>query len=500
MPALITDFFGHKIHASEPGWANRLCAIAHIFDGYNGERYDQCKDSLMEKFKDVAPRISVIRDNPQWRDEITAYVSYLGVARFRYRQNNGWIIETPASVKKFLLGEAPDVGAFLRLQLTLFQYPNGMGVTHRGRGRVQQNAATKSWSFVKVGAHISPIRLLAVALLADAKLRDVDLLSAQVNARELYALANHEDIYPLALPDENVLLDVLRRIRSYQIIAPRRFETRFHILNHTQIFESHGDQIGFCRISKNINADLLFSRFQSITKIDSQFNGFDECKNEDELKQCIVSDAWGDYFDAPNQLPGQLIHTLTQDTPAVSIPQTDTFLLPLRKFNERTRPYTETQENEDSLWKITTDPEIVRVKCERRNVIHALMVSRLLEWLQDCSEASEVGDSQHIDLWAKLPDGRVFIFEVKSGGDNIFEQIRKGISQLYEYRYRYSKKFGEFKQAKLCLVLPSDPLIEWIADYLCRDRIINLCVHSLDSEEPAFHELCRDKIDPTYQA
>lgn len=498
MQALITDFFSHKIHASEPGWANRLCAIANIFNRYNGQRYDQCKNLLMQEFKEVAPRISAIRDNPQFRDEITAYVSYLGVTRFRY-ERDAWVIETPATVKKFLLEEAPDVGAFLRLQLSLFQYPNGMGVAHLGRGRVQRNAAKKSWNFVKAGAHISPIRLLSVALLADAELRSINLLSAQVSARELYALANHEDIYPFALPPKNVLLDVLRQIRSSRVKAPSNFETRFHILNHTQIFESHGEQVGFCQISKDTNSDLLLSRFQAIAEIDSQFDEFDECKNEDELEQYILSGAWENYFDALNRLPGQLIHNLTQNAPTAPFPQTDvsSFSFPLRKFDKHTRPYTEIQEDKDSLWKIASDPEVVRIKCERRNITHALMVSRLLEWLEDCGNVLEVGDSQHIDLWAKLPDGRVFIFEIKSGGDNFFEQIRKGVSQLYEYRYRYSKTLEEFKEAQLCLVLPSDPLIKWLPDYLCRDRIINLCVHSLDTEEPVFHQLCQNKIDFT---
>ena len=43
--------------------------------------------------------------------------------------------------------------------------------------------------------------------------------------------------------------------------------------------------------------------------------------------------------------------------------------------------------------------------------------------------------NEHIDLFAKIPTDGSFIFEMKSGGVSLLDQIRKGLSQLYEYRY-----------------------------------------------------------------
>ena len=66
-------------------------------------------------------------------------------------------------------------------------------------------------------------------------------------------------------------------------------------------------------------------------------------------------------------------------------------------------------------------------------------------------------------------------FEMKSGGESILDQIRKGLSQLYEYRYRYRNNI-EDEDISLCLVLPENPKsLPWVTDYLCEDREISLC-------------------------
>ena len=486
----LNDMFGHKIHASEDGWANRLCAIAEIFHRYSGKRYAACESELKDAFVGVAPRISALRTNPQYRDEITAYVSYLGVAKFRLEQDE-WVIRTTETAQRFLLCEAPDVGAFLRLQLLLFQYPNGMGVDHKNLMKVQTNALEKTRGFVKSNAHISPMRLLVAALGADASLRNIDLLEAEVNYRELYALANHPDIYTRVLPHRDTVSDVLRQVRSGEVNPPAKLENRFHVLNHTHVFNvRRNGQLGYCQPSEDVDVMNLHSQINAIANVDLQFDKFDQCEDADALKRRILSNEWADYFDALNQLPGSTVDDIVKTAPGASQRGISKDLPPLRPFDSTTRPYTEEDKGDFSSW-AAPDPEITRIKCERRNATHALMVARLLEWLEDHVNVQEVGDSQHIDLWAKLQDGRVFIFEVKSGGEGLFEQIRKGVSQLYEYRYRYSKEHEEFMDSIVCLVVPNNPPATWLPDYLCRDREINLCIHPLDDEQgPTFHHLC----------
>ena len=83
-------------------------------------------------------------------------------------------------------------------------------------------------------------------------------------------------------------------------------------------------------------------------------------------------------------------------------------------------------------------------------------------------------ENPHIDMCADIPNDGSIIFEMKSGGENLIDQIRKGVSQLYEYRYRYKNEFAAFPS--LCLVLPNNPqTIPWIEDYLCNDREITMC-------------------------
>ena len=96
-----------------------------------------------------------------------------------------------------------------------------------------------------------------------------------------------------------------------------------------------------------------------------------------------------------------------------------------------------------------------------------------------------------VDLAARLA-GLSFIFEVKSTtAHNARTQIRKGISQLYEYRY-----LQRAPDAKLVLVV-ENPLgkdLAWMAEYLVSDRGIFLV---WDGDKK--HLFCDKNIRPTLE-
>ena len=75
----------------------------------------------------------------------------------------------------------------------------------------------------------------------------------------------------------------------------------------------------------------------------------------------------------------------------------------------------------------------------------------------------------YIDLSARI--GReIYLFEMKSTNDgNAHDQVRKGISQLYEYRY-----IQQIQEAKLVLVIenPLPEKLSWVSTYLVKDRNI----------------------------
>jgi hypothetical protein len=77
--------------------------------------------------------------------------------------------------------------------------------------------------------------------------------------------------------------------------------------------------------------------------------------------------------------------------------------------------------------------------------------------------------NQFVDLSAAMPGG-FYLFEMKSTTDkNVHGQIRRAISQLYEYRY-----LQDLPEAKLVVVIENPPPQEkrWIIDYVVKDRNI----------------------------
>lgn len=72
-----------------------------------------------------------------------------------------------------------------------------------------------------------------------------------------------------------------------------------------------------------------------------------------------------------------------------------------------------------------------------------------------------------VDLAATVR-GDDFLFEMKSTTDkNVHGQVRRAISQLYEYRY-----LQQIPKAKLVVVIENPPPEEkkWLVDYVVKDR------------------------------
>ncbi len=82
-------------------------------------------------------------------------------------------------------------------------------------------------------------------------------------------------------------------------------------------------------------------------------------------------------------------------------------------------------------------------------------------------------EDQKVDLFADISSVR-WIFEVKStNDDNFLAQIRRGVAQLYEYRFLYARKE---ENINLCLVVQTLPPQElsWVTEYL-QSLKIHLC-------------------------
>ena len=106
-------------------------------------------------------------------------------------------------------------------------------------------------------------------------------------------------------------------------------------------------------------------------------------------------------------------------------------------------------------------------------------------------------ENDHIDLYAELPSKEKYVFEVKSTTtDNLLSQTRRGVSQLYEYRYRYKDEIGY--DVKLFIAFPDEPTsIPWLQQYLCLDRHIGIIWFD-DSDQINFSAHCKTMATPLF--
>ncbi len=479
---MITDLFSHKIHSSGDEWPEKLVDLASIFNEFDGQVYD--REAIESRLREISPRVShAARDVSKFRDEISAYPAYLGLYKLEL-VGGKWVLFLSSTAKRFLIIEEPDVEAFMRLQLLLFQYPNGMGVAYysnTNKLRIQANSRDKTLEFIRQGVHLSPLRLICRAILADAEITGNDIFQAKIAIKELYALANSSSTNSSVCPSLSVLKRTLVAIRDGEIKPPAKYESRFHILRHTGLFEITKSSISLRRTDSSEDLANLRNQFLCIADQTCQFTGFDAISTQDELISVVSSGTWGNYFDGLQSLSGETIEILSGELIGET-QRTLTFVFPVVKPEKlvtapikypfrRRMPTVSGKSSAKAAQAV--DPEITKIKRQRRNLYHKLLLDQL-EQLFKKTGASPV-ENEHIDLYAEVPNDGAFLFEVKSGGENLLDQIRKGVSQLYEYKYRYKDVIRN--DATLCLLLPESPSREfpWMENYLCADRDITVC-------------------------
>lgn len=491
---IIRDFFSNKIHANED-WPERLCEMAHVFNRLDGQPYN--RDALIREFEKWAPahRHSPNRADAFFRDEITAYMSHLGLCRIR-QENGRAVFRVSQTARAFLMSDAPNVGAFLRLQLSLMQFPILMGLQYN-QGRVThqvQNAKNVFRGMLDEGVKISPIRLLITAIKADSRIGNKgDIFAGDISINEWYCLANQIEIYREVSPNIEIVEHVLLEIRSQHREISSNFESRINLLHHTELFNTKKkgktSYIGIREADGDADREIILRQISAIESMNHEFGEY-----SDDSVDGISNDAerWAKYHDAVMTLPENIVNDIASDISDISdgSPHSlEAMTFKMREFGPNIRPYTPRKWMQGD---VHANPDVTRTLRERRNYVHSEMVRKMYGWLESECKAQSVGDSLHIDLWAKLPNGSSYIFEVKSGGVNVHEQVRKGVSQLYEYRYRYRE---EIKDPHLCMVVPQCELPhKWLPDYLCADRKINICYLGLGNEYPKFDALSQNPL------
>lgn len=479
----IKDLFSHKIHSSGDDWPSKLIDIASIFAEFDGLPYDRA--AIEARLSEISPRsTTVARDPSKFRDEISAYPAYLGLYRVEI-VDGVWHVFLSNTAKQFLVSEEPNVAAFMLLQMILFQYPNGMGVAYRAGTdgvRIQSNTRDRTLNFISNNIHLSPFRLICMGLRADANIREVSPLNANLSLNEVFILANQQATNSKANPEIEEVEAILLKARDGELIAPEKYESRFHILKHTDFLISGSDGIKIRKaLSKTDELELL-KKFDAITSLDIQFTGFDQANNSDELLNEIRTCSWGRYFDGVKTLGSDAVNVLTSENPEIfaeveaGYSGKEAELTVIKSDNIyqlKSVDFSRNSEKQNSKRKaVYTDPEITKIRRQRANLSHKLLLEKLYDHLE--SLGSTPLENEHIDLFAELPSKDKFVFEVKSiTVNNLLSQTRKGVSQLYEYRYRYQDVIGY--DVKLFLVYPQEPIVvPWLQKYLCEDRHIGI--------------------------
>jgi|SRR5579872_1717640 len=102
---------------------------------------------------------------------------------------------------------------------------------------------------------------------------------------------------------------------------------------------------------------------------------------------------------------------------------------------------------------------------ERADAAHRMLTNLVAAKIRDAGSIPK--NNRFIDLSAAISED-LYLFEMKSTTDgNMHSQIRRAISQLYEYRY-----LQQVPAAKLVIVIENPPPLEkkWIVDYVVNDR------------------------------
>ena len=471
---VVKKFFTNKIESSRPEWGDYLLEIADIFSMFDGEELD--RELLADRFSAISGRSPyALRDVANFRDEFGAYGTYLGLFHIR-NEAETWRIYLSKAAKHFLCSTEPDVEAFCRTQLALFQYPNGAGAVP-GSLRIQSNALVDTVREIQNNIHINPLRLICRVVVVKHEICGIPLPEITIDYPTIFMLFNDDRINQSFSPPLNDIKSVLDNY-AYNIPPAwatsgsnlTNFKRNFHILERTGLF--HRIQHEGLSIADN---DRAYPYIKTISGMTHNFSAFEPCygaTNIDNMcRQVILSPGWGIYFDSLT-MPMDILTALSDefdalDTILATPPIGTTIAIADQPF-PALREYQSNRVRAFASSGNRTDPYETLICREKANREHARILTMLAAKLRANSHSPY--ENVFIDLYAEIA-GQTYIFEVKSNNSrNALSQIRKAVSQLYEYRYRSSKD-----GAILCIVLQEKPQQNWIEDYLLHDRGILVC-------------------------
>lgn len=528
---MLNDLFSHKIHASKDieGWERTLVKVAEVFLDFDQQIFD--KPRLNERFYELAPNTKPGRD--PFRDIFSIYMAIFGVGHIVLEEGI-WKVRISETARRYLICTEPNVEAFCRLQLSLYQRPDGRGQVYlSSTPRLQANATNKTLNLIEYGYRVCPLRLILRIFEAKAYLQTRLQDDIYVTPQEIYTLVNCEDLRSKPSPSFEDVTEALKRYNNQELkIVPG--EKRFAFLEATGLLAvDRGNNI---RLHSYGDYNLNYNRniqIEAIKSLDYFFGDFNRCTDIDEISEVLASGDWANYFDACNtlsakdvqEIAGEILLSQTLPQSGTSIQyaiSSQSSLLPQpRRIERGSRPSSNQRRPTQPA-----DPEATRILRERRNAWHDLLVQKMKECIERVG--LEPWETDLIDLGVDLnniaqiysqgfpiqgtylegqslpyfqsetPDHLTFIFEMKSSDPSIVvDQVRKAVSQLYEYRYRYYNNQQIRENAVLVIVLQQSLDNQpWLKDYLLFDRYIAVCWLREDKSRFDCFDECQPILEP----
>lgn len=525
---MLDDLFSHKIHASSlENWKKKLVKLAEVFWIFDSQPFER------ERFDQALNFLSPTAARSAFRDTYSIYMSILGVGHIVWEESD-WKCYISETARRYLIGTEPNVEAFCRLQLSLYQRPDGRGQQYNRNGpSLEHQTRNITLNLIENGYKVCPLRLILKIFEAKARLQGRLQDEIFVTPEEIYTLVNCQDLKGNPFPSTEEVAEALKKYYNLQLPILQG-EKRFAFLEATGLIKvEHGNNIRlypYDDYALNHNRDI---QIEAIKALDCFFESFNQCTSINQICDVLASGDWASYFDACKTLSAKAVVKISgeilisQIIPPPRLPvefatSLQPSLLPEpRKIERESRP-TSTQPRQPQL----TDPEITRILRERRNAWHDLLVQKM----RDCIEHAglEPWETDLIDVGVDLddtnqiythgfpiqntylegqslpyfqhekPERLTFIFEMKiSDASIIVEQVRKAVSQLYEYRYRYYNSGKIRENAVLVIVLQKSPDEQpWLKEYLLFDRRIAVCWLREDNSRFDCFDECQPILEP----
>ncbi|MEX0269873.1 hypothetical protein AB3R30_12070 [Leptolyngbyaceae cyanobacterium UHCC 1019] len=522
---MLNDLFSHKIHASDlENWKRKLVKLAQVFETFDGQPFNRQQFDTALKF------LSPTTARSPFRDIYSIYMSILGVGHI-VREQDLWICRLTETARHYLTGAEPNVEAFCRLQLALYQRPDGRGQQYKQAGAfLEHQSQAKTLAIIHQNYKICPLRLILKIFEAKAKHLNELQDSIRVTPEEVYTLANAPSLKSNPSPSIRDIREALNDFYNGALPIIQG-ERRFPFLEATGLLiVDHNNNLSLYPYrNPELNAQRN-RQIEAIKSLEYFFEGFNHCIDIEEVYEVLEEGKWSEYFDACKTLTSIEVQAIAGEVliAVTTEPLTRTFqsqpqpISRLAKRNPSNKPSSKTFLQRQPQ---RANPENTKVLMERRNAWHELLVEKMRTRIEASGftswETELIDLGVDIDNTAQLyPNGipnrgtyledanlayfnpqnshqLTFIFEMKSSDDSILgEQVRKAVSQLYEYRYLHRKNEQIHEDCILAIVLQSPPTsIPWLKEYLLNDRYISVCWFQGNDSFDCFDE-CRPILDP----